>query len=124
MSTTFNVSKHTFIATILFAAKATPLPDEENGGEDKASSSSSSSSGRSGGGSLSRRRRLCDNSECPMSLLQPSPVLPGPLGTVVKRLIWDFAGVRSGLGANGPRWLQLKAAAENLGVAVERSVAV
>ena len=118
MSTTFNVSKHTFIATILFAAKATPLPDEENGGEDKASSSSSSSSGRSGGGSLSRRRRLCDNSECPMSLLQPSTVLPGPLSTVVKRLIWDFAGVRSGLGVNGPRWLQLKAAAENLGIAV------
>ena len=57
MSTTFNVSKHTFIATILFAAKATPPPDEENGGEDKASSSSSrssssgsSSSGGSGGG--------------------------------------------------------------------------
>jgi hypothetical protein len=114
MSTTFNVSKHTFIATILFAAKATPLPDEENGGEDKASSSSSSSGG-SAGGSLSRRRRLCDNSECPMSLLQPSTVLPGPLSTVVKRLIWDFAGVRSGLGANGPRWLKLKAAAENLG---------
>ena len=116
MSTTFNVSKHTFIATILFAAKATPLPDEENGGEDKASSSSSS--GGSAGGSLSRRRRLCDNSECPMSLLQPSTVLPGPLSTVVKRLIWDFAGVRSGLGVNGPRWLQLKAAAENLGIAV------
>ena len=45
-----------------------------------------------------------------------APFLPGPLSTVVKRLIWDFAGVRSGLGANGPRWLQLKAAAENLGL--------
>ena len=53
-----------------------------------------------------------------MSLLQPSTALPGPLSTVVKRLIWDFAGVRSGLGVNGPRWLQLKAAAENLGIAV------
>ena len=121
MSTTFNVLKHTFIATILFAAKAAPPPDDEGGARDQASSSSSSSNSSSvgsGRGALSSLRRLCDNRECPMSLLQPSTVLPGPLSTVVKRLIWDFAGVRSGLGGNGPRWLQLKAAAENLGVAV------
>ena len=120
MSTTFNVLKHTFIATILFAAKATPPPDDEGGARDQASggSSSGSSSIGSGGGALSPPRRLCDNRDCPMSLLQPSTVLPGPLSTVVKRLIWDFAGVRSGLGVNGPRWLQLKAAAENLGVTV------
>ena len=119
MSTTFNVLKHTFIATILFAAKAAPPPDDEGEASDQGSSSSSNSSSiGSGWGALSPPRRLCDNRDCPMSLLQPSTVLPGPLSTVVKRLIWDFAGVRSGLGVNGPRWLQLKAAAENLGVAV------
>ena len=114
MRTTFNVPKQTFIATVLFAAKAGPPPDEEEG-DVFYEVSSSSSDGRS---ASSRRPRRCDRSQCPMSLLQPSTFCPASLGTIIKQLIWDFAGVRSGRGVNGPRWLELKAAAEHLGVAV------
>ena len=87
----FNVPRQTFIATILFGAKSLPSPSSQ------VSSSSSSSSGEGGGAPPpSTRSRLCDNSGCFLSLLRPSTVLPGALSTVVKRLIWDYAGVRSG----------------------------
>ena len=75
-SNVFNVPKQTFIATILFGAKAAPsIP---------ASSHDS-------------RSHLCDNSECVLSLLRPSVRVPGSMSLQIKKLIWDYAGVRSGL---------------------------
>ena len=44
---------------------------------------------------------------CFLSLLRPSERLPSSLSTVIKRLIWDFAGVRG-----GPRWKVIKAVAD------------
>ena len=75
-SNVFNVPKQTFIATILFGAKAAPsIP---------ASSHDS-------------RSHLCDNSECVLSLLRPSVRVPSSMSLQIKKLIWDYAGVRSGL---------------------------
>ena len=46
---------------------------------------------------------------CSLSLLQPSSVLPRPLSIQIKRLIWDFAGVRS-----GSKWQLIEVAEANL----------
>jgi hypothetical protein len=93
----FNVPKHTFIATILFGAKAalppTPTAAADNGDDE------------CGSGSASNRPRLCDNSGCFLSLLRPSSLLPGPLSTQIKRLIWMYAGVQS-----GPKWAVIEGA--------------
>ena len=75
----FNVPRQTFIATILFGAKT----GSENG--------------------------LCDNSACVLSLLRPSVCLPVHFSLQVKRLIWEYAGVRS-----GPRWEVIDGAFSNL----------
>ena len=79
MNNRFNVSPETFIATILLGAKASPAAPIDG-------TSSLASS----------RPRLGDEQCCFLSLLQPSTVLPGPLSTQIKQLIWEFAGVRSG----------------------------
>ena len=77
-SNVFNVPKQTFIATILFGAKAAPsipgLPRDS-------------------------RSCLCDNSKCLLSLLRPSVRVPGSMSLQIKKLIWKYAGVRS-----GPKW--------------------
>jgi hypothetical protein len=80
MNNRFNVSPETFISTILFGAKASPAAHI-----DVAASSLASS-----------RPRLGYDECCFLSLLQPSTVLPGPLSTQIKQLIWEYAGVRSG----------------------------
>jgi hypothetical protein len=85
----FTVPKETFIATILFGAKATLVLSD-------AGAESSSSSSR-----------------CVLSLLQPSISLPGPFSTQIKRLIWECAGVRS-----GPKWRVIEAATLGLGLGV------
>ena len=90
----FTVPKETFIATILFGAKATAVSDA---GAESSSGSISSS--------ISSSRR------CVLSKLQPSISLPGPFSTQIKRLIWGYAGVR-----NGPKWRVIEAAAARLGV--------
>ena len=74
-SNVFNVPKQTFIATILFGAKAAPLTT---------------------GSSNDSRPRLCDNSRCVLSLLRPSVRVPGSMSLQIKKLIWEYAGVRSG----------------------------
>ena len=79
-SNVFNVSKHAFVSTILFGAKEAPPPSS-----------------------------LCDNSACVLSLLRPGPRLPAAFSEQAKRLIWTYAGVRS-----GERWLVIRAAASNL----------
>ena len=94
----YNVLKQTFIATVLFGAKA-----------NNSSSSSSSSEGDEESRSASTRPCLCDNSDCVLSLLRPSMLLPASLSTQIKRLIWNFAGVRS-----GQQWNVIEAAAINM----------
>ena len=77
-SNVFNVPKQTFIATILFGAKAAPsIP----------------------GSPRDSRSCLCDNSKCVLSLLRPSVRVPGSMSLQIKKLIWEYAGVRS-----GPKW--------------------
>ena len=77
-SNVFNVTKQTFIATILFGAKAAPsIP----------------------GSPRDSQSRLCDNSKCVLSLLRPSVRVPGSMSLQIKKLIWEYAGVRS-----GPKW--------------------
>ena len=77
-SNVFNVPKQTFIATILFGAKAAPsIP----------------------GSPRDSRPRLCNNSRCVLSLLRPSVRVPGSMSLQIKKLIWAYAGVRS-----GPKW--------------------
>ena len=77
-SNVFNVPKQTFIATILFGAKAVL----SNPGSPHNSQS-----------------RLCINSKCVLSLLRPSVRVPGSMSLQIKKLIWEYAGVRS-----GPKW--------------------
>ena len=99
----FNVPKHTFIATILFGAKASlPSPRNESAEEEEEEGGASHSSSC---------LRLCDSSGCFLSLLRPSTLLPAPLSTQIKRLIGSYAGVRS-----GAEWRTIEAAARNLGV--------
>ena len=65
-SNVFNVPKQTFIATILFGSKAAPsIPGSSN----------------------DSRPRLCDNSRCVLSLLQPSIRVPGSMSLQIKKLI-------------------------------------
>ena len=87
-SNVFNVPKQTFIATILFGAKAAP----------PISCSSNDS-----------RPRLCDNSKCVLSLLRPSVRVPGSMSLQIKKLIWEYAGVRS-----GPKWDVIDGADTNI----------
>ena len=87
-SNVFNVPKQTFIATILFGAKAAPsIPGSSN----------------------DSRPRLCDNSRCVLSLLRPSVRVPGSMSLQIKKLIWEYAGVRS-----GPKWDVIDGADTNL----------
>ena len=92
MNNRFNVPPETFISTILFGAKASPAAPIDG-------TSSLASS----------RPRLGDEQCCFLSLLQPSTVLPGPLSTQIKQLIWEFAGVRS-----GSKWQVIEDAKRNL----------
>ena len=92
MNNRFNVPPETFISTILFGAKASPAAPIDG-------TSSLASS----------RPRLGDEQWCFLSLLQPSTVLPGPLSTQIKQLIWEFAGVRS-----GSKWQVIEDAKRNL----------
>ena len=75
-SNVFNVPKQTFIAPILFGATAAPSIL---------------------GSPRDSRSCLCDNSKCVLSLLRPSVRVPGSMSLQIKKLIWDYAGVRSGL---------------------------
>ena len=87
-SNVFNVPKQTFIATILFGAKAAPsIP----------------------GSPHDSRSHLCDNSKCVLSLLRPSVRVPGSMSLQIKKLIWEYAGVRS-----GPKWDVIDGADTNL----------
>ena len=87
-SNVFNVPKQTFIATILFGAKAAPsIPGSSN----------------------YSRPRLCNNSRCVLSLLRPSVCVPGSMSLQIKKLIWEYAGVRS-----GPKWDVIDGADTNL----------
>ena len=87
-SNVFNVPKQTFIATILFGAKAAPsIPGSSN----------------------DSRPRLCDNSRCVLSLLRPSVRVPGSMSLQIKKLIWEYAGVRS-----GPKWDVIDGADTNI----------
>ena len=95
MNNRFNVSPETFISTILFGAKASPAAPID--GTTVCSSLASS------------RPRLGDEQWCFLSLLQPSTMLPGPLSTQIKQLIWGFAGVRS-----GSMWQVIEDAKRNL----------
>ena len=70
----YNVSKYAFVSTILFGAKSLEIK-------------------MSGEKSI---KTLCDNSACALSLLQPSSCLPKSFSLQVKRLIWEYAGVRGG----------------------------
>ena len=74
-SNVFNVPKQTFIATILFGAKAVPSIS---------------------GSPRDSQSRLCNNSKCVLSLLRPSVRVPGSMSLQIKKLIWEYAGVRSG----------------------------
>ena len=77
-SNVFNVPKQTFIATILFGSKAAlSIPASPR---------------------VSRPSH-CDNSKCVLSLLRPSVRVPGSMSLQIKKLIWEYAGVRS-----GPKW--------------------
>ena len=73
----FNVSRQTFVATILFGAKSAP----------SAAISAHPS-----------YTHLCDNSKCVLSRLRPSETMPTSMSSHTKKLIWEFAGVRSGRG--------------------------
>ncbi len=86
----FNVSKSTFVATILFGAKAAPTAAATF--------------------DVKTKGRKPNKPKCFLSLLQPSVVLPGPLSTHIKQLIWGYAGVRS-----GKRWRIIESAAQHLG---------
>ena len=87
-SNVFNVPKQTFIATILFGAKAAPsIP----------------------GSPRDSRSCLCDNSKCVLSLLRPSVRVPGSMSLQIKKMIWAYAGVRS-----GPKWNVIAGADVNL----------
>ena len=87
-SNVFNVPKQTFIATILFGSKAVPsIP----------------------GSPRVCRPRLCDNSKCVLSLLRPSVRVPGSMSLQIKKLIWEYAGVRS-----GPKWDVIDGADTNI----------
>ncbi len=88
-SNVYNVQKHTFIATVLFGAKAVVAPAPLPPGAPEAG--------------------LCDNSACVLSLLRPSTRLPSSMSLQAKRLIWEYAGVRS-----GAEWKTIDAAAANL----------
>ena len=93
----YNVSKQTFIATILFGAKHGRQGD-----------------GQESVGPASSRPRLSDDStKSALRLLQPSTALPGHLSTQIKQKIWWYAGVRS-----GERWRVIEAAARNLGIEI------
>ena len=87
-SNVFNVPKQTFIATILFGAKAAPSIS---------------------GSPHDSRSHLCDNSRCVLSLLRPSVCVPGSMSLQIKKLIWEYAGVRS-----GPKWEVIDGADTNL----------
>ena len=91
MNNRFNVSPETFIATILFGAKGSPAVPIDDGGL-----------------SSSSHARLGNDRSCFLPLLQPSTMLPMPLSIQIKRLIWEFAGVRS-----GPQWKVIEAAEVN-----------
>ena len=87
-SNVFNVPKQTFIATILFGAKAAPsIPGSSN----------------------NSRPRLCNNSRGVLSLLRPSVRVPGSMSLQIKKLIWEYAGARS-----GPKWDVIDGADTNI----------
>ena len=87
-SNVFNVPKQTFIATILFGAKAAPsIP----------------------GSPRDSQSGLCNNRKCVLSLLRPSIRVPGSMSLQIKKLIWEYAGVRS-----GPKWDVIDGADTNL----------
>ena len=93
-SNVFNVPKQTFIATILFGAKAAPsIP----------------------GSPRDSRSCLCDNSKCVLSLLRPSVRVPGSMSLQIKKLIWEYAGVQS-----GPKWDVIDAVAVGLPASMGR----
>ena len=87
-SNVFNVPKQTFIATILFGAKAVLSIS---------------------GSPRNFQSRLCNNSKCVLSLLRPSVRVPGSMSLQIKKLIWEYAGVRS-----GPKWDVIDGADTNL----------
>merc|ERR1711988_1381628 len=87
-SNVFNVPKQTFIATILFGAKAAPSIS---------------------GSPRNIQSPLCNNSRCVLSLLRPSIHVPGSMSLQIKKLIWEYAGVRS-----GPKWDVIDGADTNL----------
>ena len=92
----YNVTKDTFIATILFGARQTSQGDDQEGIDLDSLPS-----------------RLGDHSESALRLLGPSSEEGDDFSTYAKRLIWDYAGVRS-----GKRWRVIESAAGNLGIKI------
>ena len=54
-------------------------------------------------------RDFCNNSRCVLSLLRPSVRVPGSMSLQIKKLIWEYAGVRS-----GPKWDVIDGADTNI----------
>ena len=84
-----------------------------------AASATSSASPSGGEGPASSRPRVPHSSGCALSLLRPSAALPQESSALIKRLIWDYAGVMSG-GA----YERVAGAAAALRVAFEATFAV
>ena len=97
MNNRFNVLPDTFISTILFGARGSSAERIDVVKVDSDSTPSPS------------RPRVGNDHGCRLYLLQPSTMLPRPLSILIKRLIWDFAGIRS-----GSKWQSIEAAEENL----------
>ena len=95
MNNRFNVLPDTFLSTILFGAWRSSAAPIDVVKVDSGSTPSPS------------RPRVGNDHDCRLYLLQPSTMLPRPLSVLIKRLIWDFAGIRSGL-----KWQSIKAAEE------------
>ena len=97
MNNRFNVLPDTFLSTILFGAWRSSAAPIDVVKVDSGSTPSPS------------RPRVGNDHDCRLYLLQPSTMLPRPLSVLIKRLIWDFAGIRS-----GSKWQSIEAAEENL----------
>ena len=102
----YNVRKHIFVATVLFASKSLSRPPASHAAPNGESDVYAESE--------RVRVRLCNNSDCILSLLRPSSRVPDCLSVQIKRLIWDYAGVRS-----GPQWSLIQSASRSIGLVAD-----
>ena len=98
----YNVEKPTFIATVLFGARA-PSPRGSNDEvEERRQEQQQNVFGAAADAAAA-------SSLSPLSILRPSARLPRSMSLNVKRLIWEYAGVRS-----GAKWTAIEAAVTSL----------